>query len=92
LKALCQGAKTARQAIGCVDYGRTLSERSNAIFRRFLYFVRDLAAGEEVTRDAVRSVRPGYGAAPKELDNILGKKVVRDVKANTPVDLKDIAV
>jgi len=90
-KDLCQGARTAWKALGQVDYGRKSSERSNVVFRRSLYFVKDLAAGDKVTPDAVRSVRPGYGAAPKELDNILGKKVLKDVVANTPVDLKDIA-
>ena len=87
LAALCKDARTAWQAIGQVDYGRKSSERSNVKFRRSLYFVKDLRAGDVVTADAVRSVRPGYGAAPKYLDAIIGRKVNRAVAANTAVNL-----
>jgi N-acetylneuraminate synthase len=87
---LCQSARTAWEAMGRVDYGQKSSERGNAIFRRSLYFVRDLAKGERITPDAVRSVRPGFGAAPKHLDAILGRPVLRDIAAQTPVRLDDI--
>jgi N-acetylneuraminate synthase len=73
-----------------VDYGRKSSERGNAGFRRSLYFVRDLAAGEVITPDSVRSVRPGFGAAPKHLDDILGRRVRVAVQAETPVQLDQI--
>ncbi|MNZ57175.1 Pseudaminic acid synthase [compost metagenome] len=85
LSALCRDSKTAWAALGKVDYGRKSSEQGNAKFRRSLYFVRDLKAGDVVTADAVRSVRPGYGLAPKHLDKILGSKVVCDVERNSPV-------
>jgi len=85
LAALCAGAKTAWQALGRVDYGRKSSEQGNVQFRRSLYFVQDLKAGDVITADAVRSVRPGFGLAPKFLDAVLGKRVNRDVGANTPV-------
>jgi N-acetylneuraminate synthase len=85
LAALCAGVREAWEALGTVDYGRKSSERDNALFRRSLYFVRDLAAGETVTPDAVRSVRPGCGAPPKMLDQILGRRVTGPVAANTPV-------
>lgn len=85
LAALCAGAKTAWQALGRVDYGRKSSEQGNAQFRRSLYFVKDLKAGEVITADAVRSVRPGYGLAPKYWDDIQGKRVNQDVAAHTPV-------
>lgn len=54
-------------------------------FRRSLYFVRDLKAGETITEDAVRSVRPGYGIEPKWKSAIVGKTVTLDVKKNTPL-------
>ncbi|MCL7939448.1 pseudaminic acid synthase [Halomonas sp. ATCH28] len=85
LAALCRDAKTAWQALGQVDYGRKSSEQGNAQFRRSLYFVKDLKAGEVITEDAVRSVRPGYGISPKHFNNIIGDNVVRDVAKNTPV-------
>lgn len=90
LAALVAGARTAWDALGRVDYGRKSSERGNAVFRRSLYFVRDLEAGEVITPDSVRSVRPGFGAAPKHLDDILGRRVRVAVQAETPVQLDQI--
>jgi pseudaminic acid synthase len=85
LAALCRNVRTAWDALGKVDYGRKSSELGNAKFRRSLYFVRDLAAGETVDAGAVRSVRPGYGLPPKFLDAVLGRKLKVAVRAATPV-------
>lgn len=82
---LCRDTKTAWAAMGKVDYGRKSSEQGNVQFRRSLYFVKDLKAGERIGADAVRSVRPGYGLAPKHLGEIIGKRVAQDVQAMTPV-------
>ncbi len=83
--ALCRDARTAWEAVGHVDYGRKSSEQGNAKFRRSLYFVRDLAAGDTVTADCVRSVRPGYGLAPKHLDAVIGRQLAKPVARDTPV-------
>lgn len=85
MTALCKNSRTAWAALGRVDYGRKSSEQGNAKFRRSLYFVKDLKAGDEVTRDAIRSVRPGFGLAPKNYDRLIGRRVVKDVRRNTPV-------
>jgi len=85
LAALCRDSKTAWQALGRLDYGRKSSEQGNVKFRRSLYFVKDLAAGEVITPDSIRSVRPGFGIAPKFLDHILGKKLNQSVERNSPV-------
>ncbi|WP_271910681.1 pseudaminic acid synthase [Vreelandella alkaliphila] len=85
LADLCRDTKTAWQALGNVDYGRKSSEQGNVQFRRSLYFVKDLKSGDVITADSVRSVRPGYGLPPKMLKDIIGKTVVMDVEANTPV-------
>lgn len=79
LTALCKGANTAWQALGKVDYGRKSSEQGNVKFRRSLYFVRDLKAGETVTADCIRSVRPGFGLMPREAEKVIGLKVTQDV-------------
>lgn len=85
MAALCAGARMAWEALGKVDYGRKSSEQGNIKFRRSLYFVKDLQAGEVITADAMRSVRPGYGLAPKYLEAVVGKTAVRAVAAHTPV-------
>lgn len=90
LAQLCRGARTAWSALGQVDYGRKSSEIGNAQFRRSLYFVKPLQAGDTVTADAVRSVRPGLGLAPKHTDAVIGRRVVRDVAVNTPVRWDDL--
>lgn len=86
LVALCRDSKIAWAALGQVDYGRKSSEQGNAKFRRSLYFVKDLKAGDIITADAVRSVRPGFGLAPKYFEKIIGKKVIVNINKNTPVD------
>lgn len=91
MAALCAGAKTAWQALGQIDYGRKSSEQGNVQFRRSLYFVKDLKAGQIITADSVRSVRPGVGLAPKYLDTIIGRTVALNVKAFTPVMSRAIA-
>lgn len=87
LQALCRDTRTAWSALGKVDYGRKSSEIGNAQFRRSLYFVKPLRKGDEITKDAVRSVRPGYGVAPKYLNEIIGKQVNTDIELNTPVNM-----
>lgn len=82
---LCKGAKTAWTALGKIDYGRKSSEQGNVKFRRSLYFVKDMKAGEIITKDAIRSVRPGFGLPPKYTELIIGNKICRDVEKNTPV-------
>jgi len=85
LAALCRDSKTAWKALGNVDYGRKSSEQGNAQFRRSLYFVEDLEAGAVISAESVRSVRPGFGVAPKFMDEVIGKTVNRGVRKNTPV-------
>ena len=90
LTALCRDAKTAWSALGKVDYGMKSSEQANIKFRRSLYFVKALKAGDVITANAVRSVRPGYGIASKFVEHIVGKKVVRNIPKNSPVCFDDL--
>jgi len=85
LAALCHGAKTAWSSLGQADYGRKSSEQGNVKFRRSLYFVRDLKAGEVITKDCVRSVRPGFGLAPKYIEDVMGKRMITSVASGTAV-------
>lgn len=74
LAELCTDTKVAWQAMGKVNYERTEAEQGNVKFRRSLYVVKDIAAGEALTAENVKSIRPGFGLAPKHYDVILGKK------------------
>lgn len=87
LTALCRDSKTAWQALGKIDYGRKASEQGNIKFRRSLYFVKDLKAGDIITEDAVRSVRPGFGLAPKYLNEVIGKTAIKAINENTAVTM-----
>jgi len=85
LEELVKCSKIAHEALGSVDYGLKSSERGNIKFRRSLYFVKPLKAGDIVKRDSVRSIRPGYGIAPKHIETILGLPVTSDVEIGTAV-------
>jgi pseudaminic acid synthase len=91
LAALCRDAQTAWRALGKVNYERTESEKGNAKFRRSLYVVAPIKRGEAFTRENVRSIRPGFGLAPKELDAILGRSAALDLDKGTPLSHECIA-
>jgi len=92
LKALCQDTKTAWQALGNVNYERTEAEKGNVKFRRSLYVVKDIKAGEELTADNVRSIRPGFGLAPKHYEAVLGRKVTRALSRGTALSFGMIEI
>ena len=73
----------AWQALGKVSYGATEAEKKSMVFRRSLYVVKDLNAGEVLNKDNVRAIRPGLGLPPKYLEVVLGKTVKQDVRRGT---------
>ena len=77
--------KQAWQALGKISYGATKDEKKSLIFRRSLYVVQDLKAGDILTTGNVRAIRPGLGLSPKYLDQVLGKASKQDVKRGTPL-------
>lgn len=87
---LCESTKSVWSTLGQIDYGRKSSELGNVKFRRSLYYVKNIKKGEEISHDNIKSVRPGYGLAPKHLDEVIGKKVKIDVRKNTPVNWDSI--
>ena len=84
LSELCKGAKIAWESLGKVDYGLKSSEYDNIKFRRSLYCVKDIKKGEVITKDHIKSIRPGYGLAPKYLDKVLSSKATCDIFRGTP--------
>ncbi|OOE47978.1 pseudaminic acid synthase [Salinivibrio kushneri] len=85
LAALCRDTKTAWQALGHVNYERTEAEKGNVKYRRSLYIVKDIKAGEILTEQHVRSIRPGFGLEPKHLESVLGMKTKTDLARGTPL-------
>ena len=79
------------QALGRVTYGGTSAEEESRAFRRSLYVAQDIAEGEAFSPRNLRSVRPGYGLAPKHYDVLLGKRVNRALSKGTPVSWDFIA-
>lgn len=77
--------KRAWQSLGSVSYGATAAEVKSLQFRRSLYVVKDIQAGDVLTPDNVRAIRPGLGLAPKFLEQVLGRTVSRDVSRGTPL-------
>jgi N-acetylneuraminate synthase len=75
----------AWQALGQVCYGPTEAEKGSIQFRRSLYVVKDMKAGDRLIPDNLRVIRPGRGLAPKHYELVLGRRVVKDVKRGTPV-------
>ena len=73
----------AWQALGKVSYGATEAEKKSIMFRRSLYVVEDLKAGDVLTKKNVRAIRPGLGLPTKYLDIAIGKAVSRNVKRGT---------
>ncbi len=90
LEFLCRESKVAWGAKGAVNYERKSSEKGNVQFRRSLYVVEDIKAGHELTKENVRSIRPGFGLPPKLYNEILGRRVKRDLVFGTPLTLEDI--
>jgi pseudaminic acid synthase len=90
MTALCRDAKTAWAALGSINHTLKSSEAGNVKYRRSLYYVKSMKAGEEITPDSVKSIRPGFGLPPKHLDSILGRKLLRDVEWGQPTGWDDI--
>ena len=83
---LVTDCKRAWRALGQPTYDLQGAESGSVQFRRSLYVVKDVAAGEAITRENVRSIRPGQGLAPKHLPEVLGRNAARDLKRGEPLD------
>ena len=86
MKLLVEQAKFVDQAIGNVHYGITPKEKNSLIFRRSLYIVEDMKAGETLTTKNLRAIRPGLGLPCKFYDILLGKKVKKDCKKGAAIN------
>ncbi|MAU40388.1 MAG: pseudaminic acid synthase [Kordiimonas sp.] len=88
LEELVTDSKTAWQALGRVNYERSEKERGNIKFRRSLYIVEDVKKGDVLTSENMRSIRPGYGLAPRHYEALLGRKMVVDAAKGTALSFE----
>ncbi|MCF5766375.1 pseudaminic acid synthase [Aeromonas veronii] len=86
LTELVASVNTAHAALGVADYQLTASEQGNRAFRRSLYLVKEMVAGEVLTAEHIKSVRPALGLPPADYDRLIGKRVRRDMAANQPLN------
>lgn len=84
-KTMVDSIRQAEAALGRVTYDLSDLVRASRSFSRSLFAVRDIPAGERLTRDNVRSIRPGYGLSPKFLDQVLKRKARIHIKKGTPI-------
>ena len=85
MRALVVETERAWQALGEISYGPSMDEKPSLKHRRSLYIVKDLKAGDVLTEENLRAIRPGLGLPPKYLPVMMGKQVKKDVKRGTPL-------
>lgn len=90
MKQLVKEVNNTSLAIGSVDYSINAQEINSLCFKRSLYFVTDMKAGETITPESIRSVRPGFGLEPRYYNDIIGKKLVNDVSYGEPTSFNVI--
>ena len=84
-KSLVDDIRTVEKSLGRIDYTISPAGHKNRHFMRSLYVIKDMKKGEKFTSDNIGSFRPNLGISPKYYNEILGKKAVKDIKANTPL-------
>ena len=90
-KAMVEAVRVAEKALGRVNYEVTEKEAASRVFRRSLFVVEDIKAGEIFTNKNVRSIRPSHGLAPKHLPNVLGRRATQDLVRGTPLSWKHVS-
>jgi N-acetylneuraminate synthase len=85
-KAMVEAIRRVEKAIGTVHYGVNELEAKSRVFRRSLFVVKNMKAGDTFNEENVRSIRPGHGLPPKHLKDVLGRRAVKDIKRGTPLD------
>jgi len=83
LTSLCKETKDAWLSLGQAGYERKPAEEANIKFRRSVYFIKDISAGDVITKEHVRRIRPGFGLPPKFENEIIGMTVKEDIKSGT---------
>lgn len=91
LKAMVEAIRVVEEALGEVHYDVTEREVASRVFRRSLFVVKDMKAGEAFTEGNIRSIRPGYGLPTRYLDQVLGRRAARDIARGMPLTWDHVA-
>ncbi len=83
--AMVEAVRQAEAAVGEVTYGSRAGERESRVFRRSLFVVADVRAGERFTASNLRSIRPGHGLSPAFLPQVIGRRAAVDIERGTPL-------
>ncbi|QJB58056.1 pseudaminic acid synthase [Pseudodesulfovibrio sp. zrk46] len=84
-KAMVEGVRNVEKALGSVHFELTEKQKSSVVFRRSLFVVKDIAKGEPLTTENIRSIRPGNGLHTRHLEEVIGKTAVVDIAKGTPL-------
>lgn len=90
-KAMVNDIRTTEKALGQINYAVSPNESKSRIFRRSLFVVKDMKAGETFTEENVRSIRPGNGLHTRHLSEVLGREAAQDIKRGTPLKWEHVA-
>ena len=90
-RMMVDAVRVAKKAVGTVTYERTAKEVAGMVFRRSLFVAKPIAAGEKLTTENIRVVRPGTGMSPEYLDLILGRRAACDLAFGKPIRWEDVA-
>lgn len=86
-RAMVDAVRVAEAALGAVSYELTAKQRESIVFRRSLFVIRDICAGEPLTPMNIGSIRPGHGLPPRMMDKVLGRKASVNILRGTPLAL-----
>jgi len=89
-KAMVEAVRVAEKALGKAHYDVSPEEAKSRVFRRSLFVVKDMKAGEVFTEENVRSIRPGYGLHPRYFYEVIGKKASHNIRRGEPLSLEFI--
>jgi pseudaminic acid synthase len=85
LQSLVIESERAFLALGDVQYGVQSTEKKSALFKRSIYIAKDIRAGEIITKEHLKIIRPALGLSPKHLDLVIGREAKKDISAGTPL-------
>jgi len=90
-RAMVDAVRIAEKALGAVSFGQSEKENASRVFRRSLFIVKEVKAGDKFTPENVRSIRPGHGLHTRHLKEIVGRRAARDAEAGTPLDWSHVS-